>query len=324
MSKVARTVLWRLTLPGCVILNSYIMSLQIEKGALKSHVSHERQIINLISEKDKRLFTLKNKDCVAYYLNIRTLEILNPLLNKKNTWLTIGDYNGFEAKYFKEHGQSVIASDISDVILKEAKAENLIDEYRKENVEYLNLDEDSIDYVSCREAFHHFPRAYLGIYEMIRVAKKAIILIEPLDILSKSPFFLLIKNLCDLINPLLINKIWKNRFSWETVGNYVFKISEREIEKIAMGIGLSCLAFKEINVLLKIKGNTQLVPMDHKLLKNIKIKLGFMNILSKLRIIPYNTLCSIVFKEMPDKELLKNLKENGYKIIKLPQNPYLK
>lgn len=299
------------------------MMIQTEKGALKSHIAHEKHMNDLINEKDKRLFLLKNKDCVSYKINIRTLEILKPILKTKNTWLTIGDYNGFEAKYFYEHNQSVIASDISDAFLKEAKAENLIIEYRKENVEHLNFNEDSFDYVSCREAFHHFPRAYLGIYEMIRVAKKGVILIEPIDLLSKLPLVLLIKNICDLINPYFINKIWKNRFSWETVGNYVFKISEREIEKIAMGIGLSCIAFKEINVLLRIKENIDVVPTDQKLLKKLKLKLGLMNLFCKLRIIPYNTLCSIIFKEMPDKELLEDLKKNGYKIIKLPANPYL-
>ncbi|MGB9748027.1 MAG: class I SAM-dependent methyltransferase [Bacteroidales bacterium] len=300
------------------------MNLQIEKRALKSHVAHEKHMINLINEKDKRLFLLKNKDCVGYFLNTRTLEILNPILKVKNTWLTIGDYNGFEAKYFQEHNQSVTASDISDVFLKEAKAENLIEGYRKENAEQISLPEDSIDYVSCREAFHHFPRAYLAVYEMIRVAKKGVIIIEPIDILSKLPLFLLIKNITDLINPLLINKIWKNRFSWETVGNYVFKISEREVEKIAMGIGLPCIAFKEINILHTVKEDTQTVPTNRKLLRKVKLKLRLLDLPCVFRIIPYNTLCSVIFKEMPNDELLKDLKKIGYKIIKLPPNPYLK
>ena len=66
------------------------------------------------------------------------------------------------------------------------------------------------------------------------------------------PLLLFLKNVLDLFNPFLINKIWKNRFSWEKVGNYVFKISDREVEKIAMGLGLPCIAFKEMNVLFNI------------------------------------------------------------------------
>lgn len=299
------------------------MGTQIDKGALKSHQAHEQHMLNILNEIDERFFTLRNKDCVEYLMNIRTLEILKPLLKKRNSWLTIGDYYAFEAQYFIEHNQSVVASDLSDVFLKEAKAEGIINEYRKENVEFINLEEDSIDYVSCREAFHHFPRAYLGVYEMIRVAKKAAILIEPIDILSKMPMVLCLKNFCDIFNPLLINKIWKNRFSWETVGNYVFKISEREIEKIAMGIGLPCIAFKGVNILLSYKDNIREVPINKKVLRKINRKLAFMNFLCKIRLIPYTSLCSIIFKEMPDEETIQNLKKEGYSVIKLPSNPYL-
>jgi SAM-dependent methyltransferase len=300
------------------------MNQKIEKSALKSHIAHENHMINLINEKDKRLFLLKNKDCVAYFLNVRTLDILNPLFNKNNTWLTIGDFNGFEAKYFKEKNQIVTASDISDAFLKEAKTEGLIDVYSKENVEHLSFEEESFDYVSCREAYHHFPRAYLGLYEMIRVAKKGVIVIEPVDIISKMPLLLFLKNVLDLFNPFLINKIWKNRFSWEKVGNYVFKISDREVEKIAMGLGLPYIAFKEMNVLFNINQDIEEVPTNQKVLRKVKQRLRKINAICKLRLIPFNTLCSIIFKEMPDENTIEALKLEGYRILKLPENPYLK
>jgi SAM-dependent methyltransferase len=295
-----------------------------DERAVKSHVAHEQHMISLIHEKDKRLFTLKNKDCIAYLLNIRTLDILKPLFYSKNTWLTIGDYNGFEARYLKEQNQPVIASDISDAFLKEAKAEGLIDEFRKENVEHLSLEQNSIDFLLCREAFHHFPRAYLGAYEMIRVAKKGVIIIEPLDILAKMPLVLLFKNICDRFNPQLINKFWKNRYSWEPVGNYVFKISEREVEKIAMGIGLPCIAFLGINIIKSDNEKIMTVPTDQKLWHKMKSRIKFLNLLSRLRITPYNMLCSVIFKEMPDEETIEKLKTVGYTVIKLPSNPYLK
>ena len=126
-----------------------------------------------------------------------------------------------------------------------------------------------------------------------------------------------------LINPLLINRLWKNRFSWEIVGNYVFKISEREIEKIAMGIGLPCIAFKGINVLLSVKQDLNEVPLNEKLLKKLYFKIFFLNLLSKLRLTPYNTLISIIFKEMPSIEMKRNFKKEGFVFIDLPKNPYL-
>ncbi len=295
-----------------------------DQQSAKSYIAHEEHMKSLIHEKDQRLFLLKNKNCVAYLLSIRTLEILKPLFDSKSTWLTIGDYNGFEAKYLIDHKQHAVASDISDAFLKEAHNEGLIREYLKINVEHIDLNENSFDYVSCREAFHHFPRAYLGLYEMIRVAKKGVIVTEAIDILAKMPIVLLIKNICDRIDPYLINKIWKNRFSWETVGNYVFKLSEREIEKIAMGMGLPCIAFKQVNKLQDIKGDTLKTPVDQKLMDKLDLRLHFINFMGKIGVIPYNSFCSIIFKESPDKELKIKLKEEGFKIIELPPNPYLK
>jgi len=298
-----------------------------EKMSTLSHEAHEHHHIENHQSECDCLQLLKNTDCVSYRIAIRHLDSLLPLLKEKNRWLTIGDYTGFEAKYLTEHNQDATASDISDVYLKDAYDLGLIKNYKKINVEHIDCEENSYDYLICQESFHHFPRAFLGLYEMIRVAKKGAILIEPIDILSKMPLLLFVKNICDLFNPYLINKIWKNRFSWEVVGNYVFKISEREVEKIAMGMGLSCIAFKESNTRLapipEKWGDSQKVPMDKKLYKILNRKLAIWNFFCKLRIIPYNTLCSVIFKEKPSEELIRELKKNNYRVIELPANPYL-
>lgn len=290
----------------------------------RSYIAHEENWIKSQDDIDNIFFIHKNKNSLEYILKTRTLDILKPILNQKNKWLTVGDYNGFEAAYLMDHNQDVMASDISDCFLIEAKKAGYIDKYQKENVENLSFKEDTFDFVSCRESFHHFPRAYLGLYEMIRVAKKGVYLVEPLDVLTKMPILLLLKNILDSFNPFLINKVWKNRFSWETVGNYVFKISEREIEKIAMGIGLPCVAFKRMNILTNIKENTKKVPVDKKLKRKIFLKIKFLDLLGYLHIIPYNMLCSFIFKEVPSQEIINDLKKMGYTVISLPENPYLK
>ena len=141
------------------------------------------------------------------------------------------------------------------------------------------------------------------------------------------PLLLFTKNVLDRINPLLINKIWRNRFSFETVGNYVFKISEREIEKVAMGLGFRCIAFKRINMILNVKLDkaiTSQTPMHKKGWKKITRRLRFKNLLGFLKIIPYNHLCCVVFKTNPDLEIREGMKRAGYMIIDLAENPYLK
>jgi 2-polyprenyl-3-methyl-5-hydroxy-6-metoxy-1,4-benzoquinol methylase len=291
-----------------------------------NYQAQETNIKKMVTEKEQVLFHIKNQNCAAYKLISEPLEFLAPFFDPGKIWLTVGDYSGLEANYLLQKGQHVVASDLSDALLKEAQSDGLIKEYSKQNVERLTYDDNSFDYVMCKEAFHHFPRAYLGLYEMLRVSKTATILVtEPIDILSKISLLVLIKNICDKIHPSCINKIWKNRFSWESVGNYVFKISEREIEKIAMGIGLPCIAFKRYD---HFKSHTAIdgimdVPINQMLYRKIKLKLAMRSFISSLGIIPHGSLCCVICKEQPVEKVLRGLKDQGFSIIHLPKNPYL-
>jgi ubiquinone/menaquinone biosynthesis C-methylase UbiE len=291
-----------------------------------NYQAQETNIQKMVREKEQVLFHIKNQNCAAYKLISEPLEFLAPFYDTGKTWLTVGDYSGLEANFLLQRNQNVIASDLSDAILKEAHAEGLVKEYSKQNVERLTYNDNSFDYVVCKEAFHHFPRAYLGLYEMIRVGKTATILVtEPIDILSKMSLLVFMKNISDKIHPLFINKVWKNRFSWEAVGNYVFKISEREIEKIAMGIGLPCIAFKRYDNFKsheKIEGLFD-VPINQKLYRKIKLKLALRSFISSCGIIPHGSLCCVIFKEQPNEKILRGIKDRGFISIQLPKNPYL-
>lgn len=297
------------------------------KNSELSYQAHKNNLLRQVAEeKEERLFSIKNKACINYQLVKKYLDILQPFLSMQSNWLTIGDYNGLEANYLLDKGQHAVASDITDVFLQEAQKEGLITQYREINVEDIDLPDDSFDYVLCKEAFHHFPKAYLGLYEMIRCSRNATILIEPIDIITKMPLLLFVKNLLDRINPLAINKLWRNRFSFETVGNYVFKISEREIEKVAMGLGFPCIAFKKINILLNVKLDkaiTSQVPIHKKAWKQLNRRLWLKNLLGYLGIIPFNHLCCVVFKTNPDPATREQMKKSGYTVIDLAKNPYL-
>jgi SAM-dependent methyltransferase len=292
-----------------------------------NHKAQEANISHVIAKQDDLFYHIEHPDCVSYKLTAEPLKYLAPFLDPKKKWLTVGDYNGLEANYLLQKGQQVTASDISDAVLKKAHAAGLIKKFSKQNVEHLGYRDNAFDYVICKEAFHHFPRAYLGLYEMIRVSKTAAILVtEPIDILSKMSLVVFIKNILDKIDPLLINKFWKNRFSWETVGNYVFKISEREIEKIAMGMGLPCIAFKRFDHFVShtpIDGMMD-VPFNQELYSRIKRKLRIRSFISKIGVIPHGSICTVIFKERPNGNILQGMKELGFTVLPLPPNPYLK
>ena len=161
---------------------------------------------------------------------------------------------------------------------------------------------------------------------MIRCSKKAAMIIEPIDVIAKMPLLLFVKNVLDRIHPLLINKIWRNRFSFEPVGNYVYKISEREIEKVAMGMGFPCIAFKKVNILLDLKMDINLIrqsPIYKRGWRKVKRRLNMKNLLGFLRIIPHNHLCCVIFKTEPDVTTRGAMKRAGYTIIDLPESPHL-
>jgi hypothetical protein len=158
---------------------------------------------------------------------------------------------------------------------------------------------------------------------MLRVSSKAIILMEPVDVGIQMPAILFLKNVLDKISPTLIDKIWKNRYSFESSGNYVYKTSEREMEKIAMGIDLPFVAFKGHNDYYTTQWDLSQPQTNTKIFNKVKAKIWRKNLLSKLGLIPHQILISILFKSKPSDEVIHNIKRDGYKVIELKKNPYL-
>ena len=285
-----------------------------------SYKSHENWYRNLPDP----LVRIKNKTSVDYWRHERMYKLLIPLLDSRDKWLTVGDGVGTDANWLIGKGMDVTATDIADSVLRQCKTKGYIQEYQKENAEKLSFPDESFNYVLCKESFHHFPRPYLALYEMIRVASNAVILIEPIDVGIQMPGMVFLKNVLDVINKNLIYKVWPNRFSYEEVGNFVYKISEREIEKVAAGINLPAIAFKGINDYHSTSLNLSAHVTNRKIFRKVWLRIFIRNILSKLGIIPYMLLTCIIFKSNPAEEVILNLHRSGYNFTHLPCNPYLK
>jgi len=104
---------------------------------------------------------------------------LNPLLIHKLQWLTVGDAYGFDAQYINSKSGVTLSTNLNTNLLKVAKRENVIEDYAAKNAENLSFEDNAFDFVLCKESYHHFPRPYAALYEMIRVAKVGIVVIEP-------------------------------------------------------------------------------------------------------------------------------------------------
>jgi 2-polyprenyl-3-methyl-5-hydroxy-6-metoxy-1,4-benzoquinol methylase len=110
------------------------------------------------------------------------LEIQNVLSSLGDVdFLTVGDIRATQGMMLKKLSniKRVDVSDIADGNIKVAKQRGLIDDCFKENLCKLSFKDNSYDYVLAKECLHHLTRPYLGIYEMLRVASKGIIFIEP-------------------------------------------------------------------------------------------------------------------------------------------------
>ncbi len=284
-----------------------------------SYELHEQHL----DETENCLKRLEKKDTIDYWRHNRMYSLLDPMLKPDSKWLTVGDGIGTDANWLQEKGMDVTASDLSDSILKKAHEKNFILKYSRENAENISSPNDSYDYVLCKEAYHHFPRPYIAIYEMLRVSKKAIVMIEPIDIGMEMPILISLKKFLDRFSTELINKVWKNRFSFEPVGNYVYKVSEREIEKIAMGINLPYVAFKGINDYYSDSLDLSLPATKGRVFSKVKRKIKIKNFLSKIGLIPYYMMACVIFKQEPTSEELKEFRDKGYKIVKMKKNPYI-
>lgn len=290
------------------------------ESSYNSHINHINKKYSQETNPFKRIEVKNNID---YWRHERMYNLIKPFLNSGDKWLTVGDGVATDANWLMEQGIDVVASDISSKYLMEAKKKGYIKEWSEENAEKLSFDDNSFDYVLCKQSYHHFPRPYIAVYEMMRVARKGIILIEPNDVILHFPLLLAAKNLMDRINVDLINKYWKNRYSFEETGNYVYKVSEREIEKIAMGVNANSVAFKGLNDHFDDKLDTLSTPIDKKVFQIFKKKIDRKNFLSKLGLIPYQHLLCAIFNVEPEMSVISDITKNKYKFIKLKKNPYL-
>src|SRR5947207_1050171 len=106
----------------------------------RSYESHEQHAANFArgGVKESHARTWLAADTVDAWQHQRMNSALNPLLvaYPEASWLTVGDGRyGSDAQYIRQRGIIVVATNISDLLLKEAKDLGLIDEYKKENAE---------------------------------------------------------------------------------------------------------------------------------------------------------------------------------------------
>jgi len=241
--------------------------------------------------------------------------------------VTIGDGRfGLDSIKLKklEPSLRVLPTDIAPLLLQQAKDKNIIDDFQVENAERLSFSDNHFDFSFCIEAYHHFPRPFIALYEMIRISRKAVILIEPNDIFPKK----IPRKLFDFFkNPF--SGIFKNgskhpeHLHFEEAGNYVFTISKREIEKVAIGLQLPVVAFYYFNDYYEKGVEFEMQSTRSRLFRKVKLKIKLSNLKCWLGLSNPGNMIAILFKEKPKVFARHALEEAGFEVIDLPENPHL-
>lgn len=296
------------------------------------------------SKRKSALTWLNDEDTLDRWRHNRMYNLLQPIIDSNNaySWLTVGDGRyGTDAHSIIAMGaKEVFCTDISETLIKIAHKNGFINDYSAENAEKLSFSDEQFDFVFCKESYHHFPRPQIALNEMLRVGKIGTILIEPRDhMIDKAPYSFihrLIKRFLSLntffsrfYTKMTFNNwsIDKHQHYFEASGNYLFSMSEREIEKVQLGMHRRYVAFKEIND--ATQEGSEFIDMktsnksEIKKIKKTQFLIKLKNLLCKLGIMKSGLLASILFNSTPDKELLDLLKSNKWEVKILPKNPFL-
>jgi ubiquinone/menaquinone biosynthesis C-methylase UbiE len=248
---------------------------------------------------------------------------LLPLIERGERWLTVGDGRyGSDANFLGRQGADVLATDISDVHLPDAATKGFIQKYSIQNAERLTFADGSFDFALCKEAYHHFPRPAIALYEMLRVTRKGVCLIEPSDFYAgqsvvKSTF----RSLIDLLKTALGRR--PPRHMYEDTGNYMFSVSRREVEKVALGINLQAVAFKGTNDAYVDGAGGEKASTGGPLKKRIERTIAIKDALANAGLIDHTLLTAVILKSVPDDSLRKRLSDAGFDVVDLPVNPYV-
>lgn len=253
---------------------------------------------------------LLNENTVSYLFHAQQMEKALPLLRNfpGADWLTLGDGRmAFEARFLMRHGAKALPTNLDPTLLEECKKLGVIEDYKVENMESMTFPDRSFDFVCCKDSLHHCLQPYKALYEMLRVARKGIFLVEPFDHgFRASPIY-------------GTRKTGFHHFE-EEPGNYAYSFSERELEKLCVSHGWRCLATRGI---CNLEGHgidgASVSPED---LARQRERVEDLEKLASEGKGAWVNMASILLRDLPSNDLRQSLEDAGYKVTYLPLNPH--
>jgi SAM-dependent methyltransferase len=254
-------------------------------------------------------------DSIDCWRHLRMLSTVKPVVEclPQARWMTVGDGRyGSDAAYLKSLGANVVATSLTDERLRVAHDMGRIGEYRIENAERLSPADGAFDFVFCKESYHHFPRPPMALYEMLRVAKVGVFMIEPmanarvLDAAKRG------------VKRLLRGD---TNFNFEPSGNYLYRLDLADLGQLMCAMGNHTLAYKGINDFYHAPYGK--APAGGGLPYTVtRLGVAVQDVLARLKLLGWGLCAAAVFNGTPPAVLRQRLKQAGFSFIDLPRNPY--
>jgi ubiquinone/menaquinone biosynthesis C-methylase UbiE len=237
--------------------------------------------------------------------------VLDVLQNRADSWLTLGDGAGHDSWFLLNDGfADVLSTDIGSAALRRSLAEGHIKKYAQVNAESLPFGDGQFDGVLCKEALHHMRRPYQALYEMVRTARRAVVLIEPQDPWADFP---------TRTGPAVA--------AYEQVGNYVYTLSVREVQKFALGLNLPGYAVRNLlDVYIEGCEFARADPVDP-LFQRMTATVAALQARCEQQQEKWNYLQVILFKDaalLEDAAVAARLRAQGWQVERTDTNPLLR
>lgn len=238
-------------------------------------------------------------DTIDYWRHERMYEGVFRCLHHtcNDRWLTIGDGRyGLDAIRMTWKGfADVTASDLDCGLLQVSSDAGRLKSFSRQDAERLSYGDKSFDYLLCKEAYHHFKRPMLALYEMVRVAAKGVVLVEPQDPYIDLPVY---------------GRPHQHLF--EEDGNYIYTLSRREMEKVALGLGLPAVAFKNICDLTVPEAESQTASAENPVFYDLVRRVSILEERCARGEDKYSMLLAVLFVEVPSEVTVLHFEENGW------------
>jgi ubiquinone/menaquinone biosynthesis C-methylase UbiE len=274
----------------------------------------------VLSQRQEMPSMLGHPDCIDAWRQRRMYGLIQPIVayGIGGRWLTIGD-SGSDATTLAESGVApgrIVASSLCTAQLEQLADRGYIPgvEVRMVNAERIDAPADEFDFVFAKEVYHHLPRPSIGLYEMLRVAREAVVLIEPIDFIGR-PLDLL----RDLVKTLLRRKLVQGEF--EYYGNYTYRMSLRETRKLMTG-----MAYSDMYVLLfnDFGNNSGAAPVSDRYQMGIhRLAMRVQDLLARTFLMSWGKCVVVLAKKPLAAPLRERLEAAGFRRHLLPKNPYL-